>query len=98
LEEVQRQAEDLRASRQRIVRSEDAARRKIERDIHDGAQQHLVALRVKLRLAQTLLQSDLSAVQPMLEELSDNVQDAVQELRELSHGIYPKVLTDHGLA
>jgi signal transduction histidine kinase len=97
LEELRKQAEDLRASRERVVVAADAARRKIERDIHDGAQQHLVALRVKLRLAQGIAEADPAALQTMLGELSQDVLNAVEELRRLSHGVYPKVLTDHGL-
>ena len=97
LDELRKQAEYLRASRQRIVQSEDAARRKIERDIHDGAQQRLVALRVKLRLVQQLADRDLDAMKKMLDDLSGETQEAVEELRELTHGIYPKILTDQGL-
>ncbi|MCA1830521.1 MAG: GAF domain-containing sensor histidine kinase [Actinobacteria bacterium] len=97
LDELRKQAEYLRASRLRIVASEDAARRKIERDIHDGAQQRLVALRVKLRLAQQLIEKDPSKLKDFLDGLSTEAQETVEELRELSHGIYPALLTSEGL-
>ncbi len=97
LDEVRRQAEELRASRARIVAASDAARRQIERNLHDGAQQHLVALAVNLRLARQIAESDLAVAKKMLEQLSHDLQDAVQELRSLAHGIYPPLLVDRGL-
>jgi signal transduction histidine kinase len=97
LDEVQRQAEELRASRTRIVAAGDAERRRIERDLHDGAQQHLVALAVSLRLAREAAERDPAAAKAMLEDLGEDLQDAVQELRNLAHGIYPPVLMDRGL-
>jgi signal transduction histidine kinase len=97
LDEVRRQAEDLRASRARIVAASDAARRQIERNLHDGAQQHLVALAVNLRLARQIAERDISVAKKMLEQLSYDLQDAVQELRSLAHGIYPPLLVDRGL-
>ena len=97
LDEVRRQAEELRASRARIVAASDAARRRIERDLHDGAQQHLVALAVNIRLARQLAERDPAAANDILEQLSGDVQDAVQELRSLAHGIYPPLLADRGL-
>jgi signal transduction histidine kinase len=97
LEEVQRQAEELRASRTRIVAAGDAERRRIERDLHDGAQQHLVALAVSVRLARAAADKDPEATKAMLDELGEDLQDAVQELRNLAHGIYPPVLMDRGL-
>lgn len=97
LDEVRRQAEELRASRARIVAASDAARRQIERNLHDGAQQHLVALAVNLRLARQIAESDVSVAKEMLEQLSHDLQDAVQELRSLAHGIYPPLLVDRGL-
>jgi signal transduction histidine kinase len=98
LEEVKRQAEELRASRARVVAAADAERRKIERDLHDGAQQHLVALAVSLRLACQVADNDPEQAKAMLDELGVSLQDAVQELRNLAHGIYPPVLMDRGLA
>lgn len=97
LDEVRRQAEELRASRARIVAAADAARRQIERNLHDGAQQHLVALAVNLRLARQFADRDPSMARDMLEQLSHDLQDAVQELRSLAHGIYPPLLVDRGL-
>jgi signal transduction histidine kinase len=98
LDEVRRQAEELRASRARIVAASDAARRQIERNLHDGAQQHLVALAVNLRLVQQLAEADPATAKEMLAQLGHDVQDAVQELRSLAHGIYPPLLVDRGLA
>jgi signal transduction histidine kinase len=97
LDEVRRQAEDLAASRQRIVASADAARRKLERDLHDGAQQHLVALKVKLGLVRQLQEADPANAGMMLGQMQSDIDEAVQALRDLSHGIYPKVLADRGL-
>jgi signal transduction histidine kinase len=97
LDELRRQAEELRASRARIVAASDAARRQIERNLHDGAQQHLVALAVNLRLARQIAERDVDTAKEMLEQLSHDLQDAVQELRSLAHGIYPPLLVDRGL-
>jgi len=98
LDEVRRQAAELRASRARVVAASDAARRQIERNLHDGAQQHLVALAVNLRLVQQLADADPAAAKELLIQLSHDVSDAVQELRSLAHGIYPPLLVDRGLA
>ncbi len=98
LDELHRQADELRASRARVVAAADAERRRIERDLHDSAQQHLVALAVNLRLARELADSDPAQAKTMLEELGDDVQQALEELRELAHGIYPPLLMDRGLA
>jgi len=89
---------ELQASRARIVAAADAARRRIERNLHDGAQQRLVALAVKLRLASRLVDTDPGQTRGMLDELRDEVKDAVEELRSLAHGIYPPLLMDQGLA
>jgi signal transduction histidine kinase len=97
LVEVQRQADELQASRARIVAAADAARRQIERNLHDGAQQHLVALAVNVRLARKLAETDPSASLELLDQLGADLQDAVQELRSLAHGIYPPLLIDRGL-
>jgi signal transduction histidine kinase len=98
LDELRHKAEELAASRARIVVAADAERRRIERDLHDGAQQRLVALAVKLRLARRLVDADLDQARGMLDELRDEVKDAVEELRSLAHGIYPPLLLDQGLA
>jgi signal transduction histidine kinase len=89
--------DQLSASRARIVAAADQSRRKIERDLHDGAQQHLVALAVKLGLARQMLEADPAAVATLLEELRGDAQATLTELRELAHGIYPPLLMDRGL-
>ena len=97
LDEVRRQADELRASRARIVQAGDAQRRSIERDLHDGAQQRLVALAVSVRLAQQVAETDTAQARAMLEEIGADLQEAVQELRNLAHGIYPPLLAERGL-
>ncbi|MGI8710521.1 MAG: histidine kinase [Acidimicrobiales bacterium] len=97
LDDVRRYAGELQASRARIVATGDAERRKIERNLHDGAQQHLVALAVNLRLVGDLLQDDPSTAAEMMAMLADSVKDTIQELRDLAHGIYPPLLMDSGL-
>ncbi len=97
LDELRKQAEALRESRARIVASGDAERRRVERNLHDGAQQHLVALAVNLRLAKDVIADDPTAGGVMLDELVGQVQVTIQELRELAHGIYPPLLVDSGL-
>lgn len=97
VEEVSRQSAELRASRQRIVAAQDAERRRLERNIHDGAQQHLVALAVKLRLAATLVKRDPAKAARSLEELRGQTADALATLRDLAQGIYPPVLRERGL-
>jgi signal transduction histidine kinase len=98
LDELRHQAEELRASRARIVAAADAERRRIERNLHDGAQQRLVALAVKLGLARRLADADPDQTRGMLDELREELRDAVDELRNLAHGIYPPLLMDQGLA
>jgi signal transduction histidine kinase len=90
--------EELRASRQRLVAAQDEERRKIERNIHDGAQQQLVALTVKLRLAQGLVATDPPKAEAMLSDLQGETQTALDDLRDLARGIYPPLLADRGLA
>jgi signal transduction histidine kinase len=97
LDELRKQADALRESRARIVASGDAERRRVERNLHDGAQQHLVALAVNLRLARDVIADDPEAGAEMLDELAGEVQETIQELRELAHGIYPPLLVDSGL-
>ena len=92
------QERDLRASRARIVEAGDAERRRLERDLHDGAQQRLVGLLLGLRLVRNQLGSDAHThAVARLEEASAELQRAVDELRELAHGIHPAVLSDEGL-
>jgi PAS domain S-box-containing protein len=90
--------EELRASRARIVAAADAARRKLERDLHDGAQQRLVALALDVRVARARLDADPESAGPFLDRLADELAGATAELRELARGIHPAVLTDRGLA
>ena len=97
LDEVRRQAAELRASRTRIVAAADAERRRVERDLHDGAQQHLVALAVNVRLVKDLVAEDPEAAAQALDEIAAEVKATVQELRDLAHGIYPPLLMDNGL-
>ncbi|HEX3713943.1 MAG TPA: histidine kinase [Trebonia sp.] len=97
LDELRKQADELRQSRSRIVASADAERRRVERDLHDGAQQHLVALAVNLRLTRDLVAEDPETVGLMLDQLADEVKATIQELRDLAHGIYPPLLADSGL-
>jgi PAS domain S-box-containing protein len=92
------QAEELRASRARIVTAGDEARRRLERNLHDGAQQRLVALAVSLRLAESRLPHDPDAARPVLASAREELTHALEELRELARGIHPAVLTDRGLS
>ena len=93
-----RQEEELRASRARIVKAGDEARRRLERNLHDGAQQRLVALSLSLRLAQSKVGSDPPAAHAVLESAREELAAALDELRELARGIHPAILTDRGLA
>ena len=89
--------EELRASRVRIVQAADEARRKIERDLHDGAQQRLVALALDVRLARSRVEREPESAAPYLARLGEELAEASAELRELARGIHPSVLTDRGL-
>lgn len=95
-EELLLRLEELRASRQRLVAAANHARRRLERDLHDGAQQQLVALKVKLSLAQRLTTQE--KVKVFLTQLQAEADDALQTLRDLARGIYPPLLADQGLA
>jgi signal transduction histidine kinase len=90
--------EDLRASRQRLVTAQDEARRRLERNIHDGAQQDLVALAIKLQLAETTVAADPAQTGPVFGELKADAAGALGNLRDLARGIYPPLLADLGLA
>jgi len=96
--ELRANVQELRASRVRIVESADAARRRIERDLHDGAQQQLVALAIALRTARTRLDRDPQAAGELLDAAARDLEAAIRELRELARGIHPAVLSDRGLA
>jgi signal transduction histidine kinase len=87
----------LRASRARIVQAGDAERRRIERNLHDGAQQRLVALALTLRLARLQLDPNPDAAAQHLANADEELRVALEELRELAHGIHPAVLADRGL-
>jgi len=96
--EVLAQLEDLRASRMRIVESGDAERRRLERNLHDGAQQRLLALSYDLRLARAAAEADGdTALTGLLASAVEQAQGAVDELRDLAHGIYPAILGEAGL-
>jgi signal transduction histidine kinase len=98
LDEVQRQSAEIQASRGRIVAAADRARRQIERNLHDGAQQHIVALAVRVKLVEQLLEKDPGQARVALDEIGVAIEDTLQELRDLAHGIYPPLLADKGLA
>jgi signal transduction histidine kinase len=89
--------EELQESRRRIVTAQDERARKLERDIHDGAQQQLVALSVKLGLAEQLVSRDADKTTALLAELKSDAAGALENVRDLARGIYPPVLADHGL-
>jgi two-component system NtrC family sensor kinase len=89
--------DELRASRLRLVKAQDEERRRMERDIHDGAQQQLVAISIKLGLMKSLLQKDLGRAAGMIEELKVESSDALATLRDLARGLYPPTLRDEGL-
>ena len=97
LDELRRQATELRASRARVVAAADAERRRIERDIHDGAQQRLIALAVNLRVARELAGPEPAESEALLEQIGRDLQDTLQDVRSLAHGIYPPLLLDAGL-
>jgi signal transduction histidine kinase len=89
--------EDLKASRQRLVAAQDEERRRIERNIHDGAQQQLVALTVQLRLAEGIVERDPAKAKELLGDLQRRTTDTLEDLRDLARGIYPPLLADKGL-
>jgi signal transduction histidine kinase len=94
--DLQARVEELRVSRMRIMEAGDAARRRIERNLHDGAQQQLVALALELRVLKARTSDE--GAKPKLDELSERLASALAELRELARGIHPAILTDRGLA
>jgi len=96
-QELARRADELAASRHRLATAADAERRRIERDLHDGAQQHLVAAAVTLRLARRTAQTDPSGSAVLLGDLAGQLHDAIGEIRRLARGIYPPVLAANGL-
>jgi signal transduction histidine kinase len=96
--ELSQRLQELTVSRQRLVTAQDAERRRIERNLHDGAQQDLVALKLKLAAARGMAESDPRHTRQLLEGLLADVGNAVENLRELARGIYPPILADSGLA
>jgi signal transduction histidine kinase len=90
--------EDLRASRQRLVVAQDEERRRLERNLHDGAQQQLVALAVQARMAESLAGTDPNRQRELLRQVQQGIQDTLEDLRDLARGIYPPLLADKGLA
>jgi len=97
LEQLRQQAAELQASRGRLVAAADAERRRIERNLHDGAQQHLVALSVKVRLLEQFAERDPERARSLMKQLREDVGSAIEELRSLAHGIYPPLLSSAGL-
>lgn len=97
LDRLRLEIEELRASRERLVRASDADRRRIERELHDGPQQLLVALAVSLQVARQLVDDDPPAARTLLDEIGRDVHEALEETRKLAHRIYPPVLEAGGL-
>jgi signal transduction histidine kinase len=97
-EELRVNLEELRASRQRLVTAQDEERRRLERNIHDGAQQQLVALAVKANLAGSLVGKDPEKERAIIDQLKTEATEALENLRDLARGIYPPLLADKGLA
>jgi signal transduction histidine kinase len=95
--DLQARLDDLRASRQRLVAAQDSERRRLERNLHDGAQQHLVAIKVKLGLVEMLADRDADKAAVKLSELKHDADEALETLRDLARGIYPPLLADQGL-
>jgi signal transduction histidine kinase len=94
---LRERVDDLRDARARIIAAADAERRRIERDLHDGAQQRMVSLAVKLGIAQAKVGSDAEEAARLIAEAREEAQLAVKELRELARGIHPALLSDRGL-
>jgi signal transduction histidine kinase len=95
--ELLQRVEDLRASRQRLVAAQDEERRRLERNLHDGAQQNLVALKVKLGLAEAFAEKDPARTRELVGQLKSDADEALETLRDLGRGIYPPLLADRGL-
>ncbi|MFN2464800.1 MAG: histidine kinase [Candidatus Dormibacteria bacterium] len=95
--DLQARLEDLRSSRQRLVAAQDQERQRLERNLHDGAQQNLVAFKVKLGLAEMAAGKDLERASLLVGELKKDADEALETLRDLARGIYPPLLADQGL-
>jgi signal transduction histidine kinase len=89
--------EDVRASRVRLVRAADTERKRLERNLHDGAQQRLISLSIAVRLARSKLESDTTLVESLLDTAVRDVEEAIRELRELARGLHPVILTERGV-
>jgi signal transduction histidine kinase len=98
LDRLRDEVAELRASRERFVLSADADRRAVERELHDGVQQHLVALAANVQLAAGLVEADPTAAKELLEQMGRDVQQALDETGKLAHRIYPPLLDAGGLA
>jgi signal transduction histidine kinase len=96
-EQLRARLDDLKAAQRRLVSAQDEERRRLERNIHDGAQQQLVALAVKARLARALTERDPAKAAEMLSQIEAETQGALEDLRDLARGIYPPLLADKGL-
>ncbi len=96
--ELLQRVDELRASRQRLVAAQDEERRRLERNLHDGAQQHLVALKVKVGLAEMLVDRNEDKARAMLQQLKAEADEALENLRDLARGIYPPILAERELA
>jgi signal transduction histidine kinase len=95
--DLQARLSDLRTSRQRLVAAQDDERRRLERNLHDGAQQNLVAIKVKLGLAEMMTSKDPMAAKDLISSLKADTDEALETLRDLARGIYPPLLADRGL-
>jgi signal transduction histidine kinase len=98
LDRLREEVAELRASRERLVLSADADRRAVEGELHDGVQQHLVALAANLQLAAGLVEADPTAAKELLEQMGRDMQQALDETGKLAHRIYPPLLDAGGLA
>jgi signal transduction histidine kinase len=96
-DELSRRMIELRQSRHRLVTAQDEARRRLERDLHDGAQQNLVSLRMKLGLAASVAREKPASLEPLLQEMQSELGDALDSLRNLARGVYPPLLEAEGL-
>jgi signal transduction histidine kinase len=96
-DELSRRMIELRQSRHRLVTAQDEARRRLERDLHDGAQQNLVSLRMKLGLAASLARDKPGLLEPLLQEMQSELGNALDSLRNLARGVYPPLLEAEGL-
>jgi signal transduction histidine kinase/plastocyanin len=97
LAQISRQADELRASQQRIVAAQDAAARRLERDLHDGAQQQLVAMAITARLARQVARDDPDRAERLLADLQSAARETLESIRDLARGIYPPLLAQEGL-